>query len=235
MQVAICDDEGVFRQELHKVLLNFKYDKRICIDIYEFENGENLIQSETVFDIVFLDYQMPGMDGMETARVLRARNSICSIIFITAYPEFVLESYEVQPFRFMIKPIETAKINEALDNYIRQQKLLYPLVIIEDGEQKTINAQDIIYLEGDGKYCYVRTNEETIHSSKTLAQVYKLLPQHCFYRIHKSYVINMYFIASIKGNTVTFTNGEMAIIGRNRIAEFKKVYMKFIKNYYVRM
>ncbi len=235
MQVAICDDEQLFRKELRDALVNYKRQKRVCLDIYEFENGENLIQSETVFDIVFLDYQMPGIDGMETARVLRARNSICSIIFITAYPEFVLESFEVQPFRFMIKPIETAKITEALDNYIRQQKLLYPLVVIEDGEQKTINSQDIIYLEGDGKYCYVRTNEETIHSSKTLSQVYKLLPQHCFYRIHKSYVINMYFISSVKHNIVTFTNGELAIIGRNHIAEFKRVYMNFVKNYFVRM
>ena len=235
MQVAICDDEQLFRKELRDALVNYKRQKRVCLDIYEFENGENLIQSETVFDIVFLDYQMPGMDGMETARVLRARNSICSIIFITAYPEFVLESFEVQPFRFMIKPIETAKITEALDNYIRQQKLLYPLVVIEDGEQKTINSQDIIYLEGDGKYCYVRTNEETIHSSKTLSQVYKLLPQHCFYRIHKSYVINMYFISSVKHNIVTFTNGELAIVGRNHIAEFKRVYMNFVKNYFVRM
>ena len=235
MQIAICDDEGVFRQELHKVLLNFKRNKRIYIDIYEFENGEDLLQSEVVFDMVFLDYQMPEMDGMEVARKLRNKNSICSIIFITAYPEFILESFEVQPFRFMIKPLDTDKINDALENYIKQQKLLYPLLIIENGEQKAINAQDIIYLEGDGKYCYVRTTEETIHSSKTLSQAYSLLPQHCFYRIHKSYVINMYFIASVKNNVVTFINGEMAIIGRNRITAFKKAYMNFVKNYFVRL
>lgn len=235
MQIAICDDEGVFRQELHKVLLNFKRNKRIYIDIYEFENGEDLLQSDVVFDMVFLDYQMPGMDGMKAARKLRNKNSICSIIFVTAYPEFILESFEVQPFRFMIKPIDTKKINDTLDNYIKQQKLLYPLLIIENGEQKSVKAQDIVYLEGDGKYCYVRTTEETIHSSKTLSQVYKLLPQHCFYRIHKSYVINMYFISSVKNNVVTFINGEMAIIGRNHIASFKKVYMDFVKNYFVRL
>lgn len=235
MEVAICDDEKIFRQEIKEMLIRYKTEKRICIDIYEFESGEALLSSDLVFDVVFMDYQMAGMNGLDAARALRTKNSICSIIFVTAFPEFILESFEVQPFRFMIKPIQEDKVYDALDNYIKQQKLLYPLVIIDNGEQKSIKAQDIIYLEGDGKYCLVRTNTETVHSSKTLAQVASLLPIHCFYRIHKSYVINMYFIASVNGNTVTFTNGELATIGRNHIAEFKKVYMNFVKNYYVRM
>lgn len=235
MEVAICDDERIFRQEIKELLLKYKAEKRLCIDIYEFESGEELLDSDLVFDIVFMDYQMAGMNGLDAARALRNKNSICSIIFVTAYPEFVLESFEVQPFRFMVKPLQEEKIYEALDNYIKQQKLLYPLVIIENGEQKSIKAQDIIYLEGDGKYCLVRTNSETVHSSKTLAQVAALLPEHCFYRIHKSYVINMYFVSSVNGNTVTFTNGELAVIGRNHIAKFKKAYMNFVKNYYVRI
>lgn len=234
MEVAICDDEKIFRDKIKQMLIKYKTEKRICIDIYEFECGEDLLASNLIFDVVFMDYQMAGMNGLDAARALRNRNSICSIIFVTAYPEFILESFEVQPFRFMVKPLSEEKIYEALDNYIKQQKLLYPLVIIDNGEQKSIKAQDIIYLEGDGKYCLVRTNTETVHSSKTLAQVASLLPTHCFYRIHKSYVINMYFISSVNGNTVTFTNGELATIGRNHISEFKRVYMNFVKNYYVR-
>ena len=235
MEVAICDDERVFREEIKQMLIKYKAEKRLCIDIYEFESGEDLLNSELVFDIVFMDYQMAGMNGLDAARALRIKNSICSIIFVTAYPEFILESFEVQPFRFMVKPLSENKVYEALDNYIKQQKLLYPLVIVDNGEQKSIKAQDIIYLEGDGKYCLVRTNTETVHSSKTLAQVASLLPTHCFYRIHKPYVINMYFISSTSGNTVTFTNGELATIGRNHIAKFKKAYMNFVKNYYVRL
>ena len=169
MEVAICDDEKIFREEIKQMLIKYKTEKRICIDIYEFESGEDLLASNLIFDVVFMDYQMAGMNGLDAARALRNKNSICSIIFVTAYPEFILESFEVQPFRFMVKPLSEEKIYEALDNYIKQQKLLYPLVIIDNGEQKSIKAQDIIYLEGDGKYCLVRTNTETVHSSKTLA------------------------------------------------------------------
>ncbi len=235
MQIAVCDDEEEFRNKLKAILLEYKREKRIEMDIYEFQNGNSLLASKNIFDMVFIDYQMPGLDGLETAKQLRLKNCICSIIFITSYPQFILDSFEVQPFRFFIKPLDDKKLREALDSYIRQQKMLNPIIIIEDGEQKTINSENIIYIEGDGKYCLIRTAETAFRSSKTLSQVQKLLPQHCFYRIHKSYVINMYCVVSISGKEVLLINGEKAIIGRNHITDFKKVYKNFVKNFYIRM
>lgn len=235
MQVAICDDEVEFRNELKNLLLEYKREKRIQIDIYEFKNGNSLLDSKIIFDIVFIDYQMPGLDGLETAKAIRLKNCICSIIFITNYPQFVFDSFEVQPFRFFTKPLDANKLKTAMDNYLRQQKLLNPILIVEDGEQKTINSESIIYLEGDGKYCLVRTKDHVFKSSKTLSKVQELLPQHCFYRIHKSYVVNMYCISSIVGNEVLLINGEKARIGREHIAEFKTVYRNFVKNFYVKV
>lgn len=234
MQVAICDDEKIFRDELKKKLLEYRSEKRIEIDIYEFESGNSLLNSENVFDMVFIDYQMPGLDGLETAKSMRLKNCICSIIFITSFPQFVFDSFEVQPFRFFVKPLDAVKLKAAMDSYLKQQKLLNPIVIVEDGEQKTINSENIVYLEGDGKYCLIRTTDTTFKSSKTISKVQELLPKHCFYRIHKSYVVNMYCVSSIVGNEAVLINGEKARIGRNHIADFKKVYMNFVKNFYVK-
>ena len=234
MQVAVCDDEKLFRAELCDALSEYKREKRVSVDIFEFENGQQLLDSKTVFDIVFMDYQMPGIDGLSAARNLRSKNSICSIIFVTSYPNFVFSSFEVQPFRFFVKPLDKNKLNDAIDSYIHQQKLLNPIIITEDGEQKTIPSEDIIYIEANGKYCLLRTKNDTHQSSKTISKVLELLPEHCFYRIHKSYAINMYFVSAIVGNEVFFINGEKAVIGRNHLKEFKKVYRSFVKNYYVK-
>ncbi len=235
MQIAICDDEKEFRDALKNKLIAYKREKRIQIDIYEFENGSRLLQSDIVFDMVFIDYQMPGLNGLETAKALRLKNCICSIIFITSYPEFVFESFEVQPFRFFIKPLKENDLHSALNHYLQQQKLLCPIVVVDEGERKTINSENILYLEGDGKYCIIRTTDNVVRSSKTLAKVQQELPQHCFYRIHRSYVVNMYCISSVKGNEILLINGEKALISRTHTADFKKVYKDFVKNYYIKV
>lgn len=235
MVVAICDDDSLFRTELKTLIIEYKQSKRIAVDVYEFENGNDLLESKDIFDIIFIDYQMPGLDGLETARELRKRNYICSIIFITSYPQFILDSFEVQPFRFFIKPMKNNKILSAMDSYLMQQKLLNPILIVEEGTQYRIKTEDIIYLEAIGKNCLIRTREHTYKSSKTLSKIEEVLPTHCFYRIHKSYIVNMYCIDSISKNEILMINGEKTIISRTMLSTFKKTYSNFIKNFYLKV
>lgn len=231
MIAAICDDDEIFRKKLTAFLINYKTERRLHIDILEFEDGNSLLNCKESYDIVFLDYQMPNLNGMETARVLRSRKNICSIIFITSFPEFMIESFEVNTYRFLIKPLDTRKLSKDIDCFVKEKKMFSPIVVNVYGEQKVINSADIIYIEGSGKYCNIRTIDTTVRSSKTLSRVLELLPQHCFFRTHKSYAINLYCIVSIKDEFITLNNGEKAKISRNRMGEFKKAYKDFIKHF----
>ncbi len=235
MEIAICDDDMNFRKNIHDVLLWYKKKYRFEVNIYEYKSGNDLLDSQRVFDVVYMDYKMPGLNGLETARQLRKSNHICSIIFVTGYPEFILDSFTVQPFRFMIKPIAEEKIEEAMNAYVELQRVFYPISIVIDGELKTIATQDIIYLEGDGKYCWIYTKEGVYHSSKTLAETHHLLPPYCFFRIHKSYVINMFCIQSVKENIITLNDGTCIQVGRANLASFKMAYRDFLKNTFVRI
>lgn len=234
MQIAICDDEKIFRDELRAYLVEYKKDKRLQLDIYEFTNGNDLCKIDMAFDIVFLDYQMPSLDGMETARILRTRNAFCSIVFVTNYPDFVFDSFEVSPYRFLKKPINLGQIESLLTAYVAYQKALAPIIINDFDGQKIIESKDIIYLEGDGKYCIIRTSVETLHSSKTLLGVLELLPRYCFYRVHKSYAVNLYCVQQIIGREILLKNGEKVLISRTKVADFKTVYRQFIKDYYLK-
>lgn len=229
MRIAICDDEAIFREELSKDLLRYSKSKLVQIDILEYTNGISLLSSKEPFDIVFLDYQMPGPDGMETARRLRAKNALCCIIFVTNYPAFVLESFEVNPFRFYNKPITTEQVDQTLTAYIKNQKTLAPILVCDHEGQRTIPFREIVYVEGDGKNSRIRTTSDVVNCSKTVATVVDILPKFCFYRTHKSYVINMYYVERIEGRIVYLTNGERAMVGRTHIADFKRQYCEFIK------
>lgn len=232
---AICDDEHVFRKQLENFLIFYKRDRRMHLDIIEFSDGQSLLEYDKNFDIVFLDYNMPCINGMNVARELRKRKNISCIVFISNYPEYVFESFEVDTYRYLVKPIDWKYLERTLDNYVIEKKMLSPVIINTGGEQFVINSEDIIYLEGDGKYCIVRTNKNIYRSSKTISAIFELLPNHCFFRIHKSYVVNFYCISMIKESHVILNNGEKAKISRYKLSEFKKAYRAFVRNFISRM
>lgn len=232
MKIAICDDDRIFREMLKNSIDKYRQEMRLSIDFVEFSNGQDLLNYVENLDLIFLDYQMDGIDGLETAKILRRKNNICKIIFITNFPEdFIYESFKVEPFRFFKKPASESELVSALNDYIRQQKLLYPIIINTPTEQIKVGTSEIIYLEGDGKYCTIRTTERVFHSSKTLLQIQTSLPKHCFFRVHKSYIVNFYYIDSYSNTCVNLTNGEKAQVSRNAYTKFKKEYKAFIKNY----
>ncbi len=231
MIAAICDDDVFFRKQIHEFLVEYKRIRRVQLDIVEFSDGNELLQYEYPLDIVLLDYDMPILDGMETARQLRAKKSLCCIVFITSFPQHVFEAFEVNTYRYLLKPVDFITLEGVLDHYIQDKKMLTPITVNMDGEQITVNSEDIMYLEADGKYCIIRTTTQSLHSSKTLSQVFDLLPQHCFYRTHKSYAVNLYCISSIKENLVVLTNKERVRISRNKLSAFKDAYKNFIKHF----
>lgn len=229
MVIAICDDEQLFRENLKNILIEYKRERRLHIDIVEFNNGNDLLEYQSHLDVIFLDYQMPEINGLDVAKKLRLQHNMCAIIFVTIYTDFMIDSFEVTPFRFLIKPIYKNKLFSTIDAYVRETKMFSPIIVNTLDGQITINSKDIIYIEADGKYCTIRTTTETFHTSKTISAVLDLLPSHCFYRTHKSYALNMHYVSLIKENCVTLNNKEKIIISRSKIVPFKNAYKDFIK------
>lgn len=122
VKIAICDDEKTMRETLRrKIEVHCKNTGVIC-QISDFDSGDRLLNLavQEVHDILFLDIQMPGKSGMQTARELRHKNQDMILIFVTALPEYVYEAFDVNAFHYLVKPFEDKKLWEILDKALQQ-------------------------------------------------------------------------------------------------------------------
>lgn len=231
MKVAICDDEKVFHKEIINLLRKYQKMRKTDIFMDHYETGNALIQSNREYDVIFMDYQMDEMNGIETARKLRETNSESIIIFISAYPSAALDAFEVQTFRFIQKPIDESKLFKALDDYLRSVDYDNLIMInTHDGNYK-IKMSEIIYLEGDGKYTTIRTKDKALRVHINLKQLEIKLPRSKFIRSSKSFVVGFEHITNHDSSSIEFDNGEKAVIGAHYAAEFKTGLQNYIMRY----
>lgn len=124
LHICICDDEKVQRNNL-KVIISTQLElKGIDFHITECEDGESLIESlnknKNCFDIIFLDIEMNGMNGIETAKQIRDINDTAVIIFVTGFTDYVFNGYEVRAFNYVLKPYKEEKIVDILSQALKQ-------------------------------------------------------------------------------------------------------------------
>lgn len=227
MKAALCDDEIFFRDQLKKALPEIDPE----IDIHEFSNGKDLIRSKTKFDLIFLDIEMPEIDGMETAARLREHSVDSLIVFLTSHVERVFDAFKVDAFRFLPKPINPEQLLEVYRSAKEIMDKQEKVVINQKGRIYELNLNDVVYIEayGDGTYIYDKKNN-VYECSVQLKEWNSRLEGKGFYKIHKSYIISMRYVNNIVDNQLRLEGvpAEFTISRRNAAA-FKEAYLEFIR------
>lgn len=231
MRVAICDDEKSMQKILAKLLDEYAQLRNIDIVIDKFDDGLSLLRSLYEYEIVFMDYQMKEYDGMETSRLIRERNQECVIIFVSAYPEVAVDSYEVNTFRFIVKPINKEKLFKAIDDYMKS--IDYDNLLILKTHEGTwkIKMSDIVYAEAKGKHTIIRTTCKIYEVHIHLKKIEERLPTGKFFRCQRSYIVGFEHINNHSNTEIYFDNGERAQIGKTYSVKFKKAFQDYIMRY----
>lgn len=231
MRIAVCDDEKVFRDVLKTELEKYAKEFRLDFVYTEFSSGEALLSSNIDFDLIFMDYQMRTINGIDTVNKMRKRNDKTVVVFITSYPDVAIESIKVQPHRFLSKPINHKDFYEALDSFMeRYNSDAYVLVYDEENDKiKRLAEWDILYAEADNIYCKVITLDNCYLYKNTLSDFAKQLKSDFFYRAHRSYLINMNHIDTYSHSEIIFENGERALLTKTKHFDFQKTYIAFLK------
>lgn len=232
LRVAICDDSEYMRNTTKQCLLKYSMQKDLDYTVKLYENGESMLQHVGDYDLVFLDYEFEdkGADGLTIAKEIRKVNKDLMIIFLSSYPNIVFQSFEVGTFRFLVKPIEEEKFFQAMDDLLKQFETDDVLTVRIDGTSYFIQGKQIAYIEGSGKNCIVHCmdKEEPLEIHETLSAVEGRLSEKKFFRCHKSFLVNLAYVASYNHTDVNLENGEALMVSRQKYKSFVETYSRFL-------
>ena len=230
MKAAICDDESYWRETLTDCLK--EYSKKHHIDIFfdYYSDGASLIKCSDKYDIIFMDFQMNDLNGIETARQIRKTNNDCIIIFVSAFPNAALDTFEVNAFRFLAKPIDREKLFRSLDDYLKSEKSNFLILNTHNGTIK-IRESEIIFCESMQKHTIIHTANEAHEISTNLREIENKLSKDKFFRCHKAYIASIYHIRSHNNTDIIFDNGAKAYISRRYLSDFRSAFQDYVVKY----
>lgn len=226
--IGICDDEAIIRDDVIRMINIYKISNIDELEIVCYSSGEELLECNKSIDVLFLDIQMNGMDGLKTAEKIRENDEGMIIIFLTGYQGFMQEGYKVRAFRYLLKPIKDAEFVLALSEAIKDITKNYKVVIGPEGGVNYVKLRNIIYIECEGRYSVVRTKRAAIESKTTMSEWESILNTGDFYRVHKSYIVNMEYIEEI-GKQILLDNGEKVALAMRQVGRLKKACKDYRK------
>jgi len=247
IQAIIVDDERAAREELTKLIDTY------CEDIKIVATGKNVSEARELIykyspDIVFLDIDMPMGNGFSLFDNIK--NPGFDTIFTTAHQEYAIKAFRVSALDYLTKPIDYRELQEAIIKYKNKRKIelrerriqlllenmmnrpteFNKLVLPDYEGYSLINTADIVYCQADGSYTHLHLLDgKKITTSKLLKQIEELLPDETFYRIHKSYIVNLNLIhrcSKIDGFSVILENGVVLDVSERTKKEFLDKLMR---------
>lgn len=232
MKIAICEDEKIIAERLGDTVREFFEGIAVDCDTYIFLSAAEFLKSREMYDLLFLDCCLPDMNGIELAKRLRDDGIDAEIIFVTSYPEYVYESFEVSPFRYILKSENDDEVVKALKSFAAKRIVKRDITIAGVRESKTISLDDIVYIESCGKYSIVRLFDNRYYkSTKSISEYDEEINREYngFCRTHRSFMVNMKYIKKVEQSLIIFENGENAVISRRRMPYFNKKYLDYLK------
>lgn len=233
VHIAICDDEQDISDKIRGMVSDFFRRKNIEIAITQFSNGEELLNYGKVIDILFLDIQMNGIDGMETARKLRNRKFKGVLIFITVLKEMVFQAFDVQAYDYLVKPIDKRHFEKTMERLWNSMKNASKAsLLVQKGYESNIIAfEDIVFCEIIDRKVYLHLiSSQVIDFYERIEKLETKLDSR-FFRCHRSFLINLKYLKSYKNGTAYMEGDTQIPVSRLRSKEFSNVILQYMKEW----
>lgn len=233
IRVAICDDEEIYRKstevECRAYFLNKCKKKSFIdsIDISFFSSGEELMASDEVFNILFLDIEMYEVDGIKVKDYFEKSKKQTRIIFLTSHKERVIEAFGKNVIGFLVKPLKVADFERIMDKVILD--IDGKILEIEDnGQTLFLPMKQIKYIEAQDKYTVVITEKENYLLRKTMKYWEENLSEQDFCRVNKSFLVNWEYFVKEKDEIVLEKDKRIKISRKNKVDILQK-YKEYLR------
>lgn len=229
VRLAVCDDDRIMVEYISDKLREYYGE---CT-INKYEDGESLLADSCrqLFDALFLDIDMPGMDGMELAEKIRNSNKYVKIVFVTNKEEFVYAAYKYQAFRFVRKSFLEQELLEVMTDLRETLKSENEYISIETKHgMMEIKIRDIKYIESQAHKSIINTTNNAFEVGRSISEYEKLLEGNGFIRTHKGYLVNFRYIYSIGNTDVNLTDESKVPLSRNKVKETKTKLQIFTRS-----
>jgi len=226
LEIAVVDDEKAIREHICALIEEQKPGSHI----EAYATGGELLASGKRFDIVFLDIQMDGMNGIEAARKLRERQEDTVLIFITGIKEYVFDAFDVGAFHYLLKPIEEKKFTEVLENAVKEaeKKNQQELFVIKTRNRNiAVRKNQILFVESRMRKAKIHTIKEDYEIYGTMNDLEKQLGKN-FYRCHRGYLVNLAHVSEYTSDSIRLTDSTVIYLSREKHNEFVKTYMMYL-------
>ena len=228
MRIAVCDDEKHFITDFTQIM--DKLYNSLDIVTEEFSQGEELLRSfrSCPYDIVFLDIEMPKMDGITLARKLRELSDEVCIVFLTGHVEYAIQGYEVNALRYLTKPANEEKVREVIDYVLDKQASAKQLWLKTSEGDVRLKLADVLFIEAQNQNVAVNTSADTYVVRGNISDDEERLSPEGFFRIHRGYLISLSNVIKLSGKEVIMEDGTSLPVSRTKESKLKEALFSFV-------
>lgn len=233
MRILICDDDVLMIEQLQKLITYYFQTNHLkCPELVSFTNGESLLADKGEKDIVFLDIEMPGMNGIFVGNELKKANKNIIIFVVTSYSEYLDEAMRFHVFRYLSKPLDRQRFFRNMKDALTYYNTMTSKIPIDTKEGVyTLPTSQIVFIEAHGRKVTVHTVQRDFESIHNMNYWLEHLPKNCFFQTHRSFIVNFEHITDFDHSTIHLTNMQTtAYLTRRKYSSFKNAYLIFLES-----
>ena len=229
MKILICDDDKLSMANVQIHVAEYMKEHFIKAEFFTSTNSKECVDSDTIFDLAFLDIQMPEIDGISLAKELKKRNSRIILFFVTAFEEYQDEAMDLHIFRFFDKPLDVTRLYSSLDKAMEYLNEAYVDIIVQnENKYKKLLIDNIKFVKRENRKTIIYTTEGIFVVKNSFDELINSLPNTFFYLVHKSFYVNLHYITEY-GYREIFIDNERISVAPRKQSGFHKYWFNYVK------